>query len=93
MEVSESSEIIDEENAIIVPFDDGNAGSFKLTIHPDETDKGDCIVLQLDRAASRSFAKIFIQLANGEYSDFHFHMGTDETPGSQRGLRIELIDK
>ena len=82
--------IPDEESAICVPFDMGNAGTFSLSIHPDETECGDIVVLKLDKEACKSFANIFIQLAYGKSNNFHIHMGLDETPESTHGFRIEL---
>ena len=82
-------EISDEENAVTVPFDMGNAGTFSLNATAGDRDD---VVLELDRAACKSFAELFIQLAFGKHKDFHFHMGRNETPESSHGLRIELKD-
>ena len=82
-------EITDQVNAVAVPFDMGNAGKYKLMATSGESDQ---FVLELDRAACRSFAEVFLQLALGKHTNLHLHMGCDETPQASHGLRIELKD-
>lgn len=83
-------DILDDDNAIAIPFDMGDAGTFQIAAAKEDAPR-DRIVLSLDRKACLSFAQIFMQLAHGKFKHFHVHMGTDDTPMSE-GFRIELND-
>jgi len=87
MKMTIEVEIPEEQNAICIPFDNGDAGRYRFGVHPDQPDQ---VSLRLDREACKSFVAIFAQLAYGDYKDFHVHMALDETPLAQCGFRIEL---
>lgn len=80
-----------DEHSITIPFDSGDAGRYELEVYPEQVESGDAVVLALDRAACRSFAEIFSQLAEGRYAEgYHVHFGWDEGDISGPGLRIVL---
>ncbi|MES2468177.1 MAG: hypothetical protein V4675_12800 [Verrucomicrobiota bacterium] len=94
MKASIEYEVPGRDNAIEVPFDNGEAGKYEFQIYPHDADTGDAVVLSVDREACRSLAKIFGQLSSGTYKDgYHIHLGWDETDTQAPvGLRIVLSD-
>jgi hypothetical protein len=86
-------EVSASESIITVPFDNPPAGKYTVTLSPETAEDGDGVILELDRKACISFAKLFGQLAYGPYDGhYHLHLGysSENPPGP--GLRIVLND-
>ena len=85
--------ICDEDDSIIIPFDqeDCHGLKYQFHIHSEKAQDKDRVVLSLNKACCEAFAQIFGQLALGPYQEgFHVHLGFDESQACDRGIRIEL---
>ena len=85
--------VCDEDDAIIIPFDQEERRGLKYHchIHSDKAEDKDRVVLSLNRECCNAFAQIFGQLALGPYQEgFHVHLGLDDSQACSRGIRIEL---
>ena len=81
----------ERDESITIPFDSGDAGRFEFEVYPDRIEKGDAVVLALNREACRSFSAVFAQLAEGNYPEgYHFHLGWNERDTFGPGLRVVL---
>ena len=82
----------DGDSSISIPFDNDSSGRYEAEIYPEAAELGDGIVLAADREGFAALAKVFAQLATGDYSDgFHVHLGWRESDGHGAvGLRIVL---
>ena len=80
---------VTRELSMEIPFDNNSGEKYAFDISIEDIDSGDGIVLNLNRAACLSFAKLFTDLA-GAQSNTHIHLGYDESEPQGPGIRVVL---
>jgi hypothetical protein len=83
------------DDAIIVDFDNDpeHIAKYQIGLCSSDIQQGDKIVLSLNKQACKAFARLFAQLAEGNYEDgYHFHISLTEKQKGHEGLRI-VLDK
>lgn len=71
-----------------VPFDDGEAGRYRIEVLSENSECGDGIVLTADRDGYRALAAVFLQMAEGSGAHVHLGYTHDTQPGP--GWRLVL---
>ena len=75
-----------------IPFDNNQGEKYKVDIRGEDIERGDEVVLKLNKKACIAFSKIFEQLARSGKSGTHIHIGYSEEEPQGPGFRIELDD-
>lgn len=75
--------------SILVDMDNDPDARFEVSIHTEDADDGDGIVLVANRPACLAFARLFAQLAE---QGGHVHLGYSDEEPQGPGVRIVVDD-
>ncbi len=81
------------DDSIFVDFDNDleHIAKYQFSLIPDSTQHGDKVILSLNKQACGAFARLFAQLAEGNYEEgYHLHISLTEKQKGHEGLRIVL---
>jgi hypothetical protein len=84
---------ITDDDSIIVDFDNDpvHKAKYQIVLSSSDDEKGDQVVLSLNKKACKVFAKLFAQLGENNYENgYHFHLSLTEEQKNNEGLRIVL---
>jgi hypothetical protein len=80
-------------DSIILDFDNDpeHIAKYQISLSSTRTQQGDKVVLSLNKQACGAFARLFAQLAEGNYENgYHLHISLTEKQKGHEGLRIVL---